>query len=67
MEKLGKTLPPGKIAESWEISAHPVRMGRVSNGIFRGMTLEKLADTHWEEILGSSRTAGSPGKFPLLI
>ncbi|HRX41654.1 MAG TPA: class I mannose-6-phosphate isomerase, partial [Clostridia bacterium] len=38
LENLGKKLPEGIVAESWEIACHPSGMGVVSNGPLKGRT-----------------------------
>lgn len=54
----------GKIAESWEISAHPNGESIVQNGKFEGMTLAELCQRYPDDILGPNRLED---KFPFLI
>jgi len=62
----GKPLPPGRIGESWEVSAHPEGETVVAEGPMGGRSLARLAREHPEELLGS-RIAGRWDRFPLLI
>lgn len=64
----GRELPPGKIAESWEISAHEDGTAVVENGRFAGQTLVQLHDQLGIDLIGiNSQWAQERGKFPLLI
>jgi mannose-6-phosphate isomerase len=68
LEKLGRTLPPGIVAESWEISGHPSSPTRVANGPLAGKTLPDVLDLLGEDLVGRhSRAMLARGKFPLLI
>lgn len=67
LETLGKILPKGNVAESWEIASHPAGSGIVSNGIFKGQTLDNLVLQYGFEILGKSLFKDKNSKFPLLI
>ncbi|NLU53368.1 MAG: class I mannose-6-phosphate isomerase [Clostridiaceae bacterium] len=67
LEKLGKVLPDGIVAESWEISAHQDGMGIVAEGPFEGRTLKELADEYKEQLLGSLSYSKYKEKFPLLL
>ncbi len=62
--KLGRELPPGDVAESWEIAAHPNGQTTVANGPHAGCTLADLRQRWGERLLGSSVDSKS---FPLLI
>ena len=65
---LGKTLPPGdRIGESWEVSAHPLHVSRVSEGPFTGASLTQLWDLHRREFLGIRNSKPDRQRFPLLI
>ncbi|MDF2672763.1 MAG: mannose-6-phosphate isomerase, class [Clostridiales bacterium] len=66
LEKLGKRLPEGITAESWEISTHPDGISSIANGEFRGQLLTDLIDRFEKEILGTELYTTSV-KFPLLI
>ena len=66
--KLGRKLPPGIVAESWEISGHPDAPTAVENGPLAGQTLPQLLETWGEQLVGShSREMLACNKFPLLI
>ncbi|MCI0395082.1 MAG: class I mannose-6-phosphate isomerase [Chloroflexi bacterium] len=63
-----RPLPPGKIAESWEIAAHPAGTTVVANGIYAGLPLHELHAQLGQALTG--RRAGWTerlGRFPLLI
>jgi len=68
LEQLGRTLPPGIIAESWEIAGHADGTSVVDNGPYAG---KKLTEVHAElglDLIGTRNTwAQERGKFPLLI
>ena len=36
LERLGRSLPEGIVAESWEVSAHPDGVSIIANGEFAG-------------------------------
>jgi mannose-6-phosphate isomerase len=63
--KLGKKLPEGIVAESWEVAAHPDGMSRVSNGRLKGMTLQDLFVNMKTELCG--RALFNSERFPLLL
>lgn len=67
LEKIGKQLPEGKVAESWEISCHPAGVSIVSNGIYKGVPLPDLIKSCGRSIIGASLNEGALLKFPLLI
>jgi mannose-6-phosphate isomerase len=65
---LGRSLPPGKIAESWEISGHPSSPTPVSNGPLAGQTLPEVLNRLGTELVGKrSQAMLARGKFPLLV
>lgn len=66
LEKLGKKLPEGITAESWEISSHPDGISTIANGEFMGQLLTDLINRYGKEIVGTELYQAS-GKFPLLI
>lgn len=67
-ELLGRDLPEGKIAESWEISAHPNGRTPVLAGPLAGTYLDDLQRNHGEALVGSrNRDALARDRFPLLI
>jgi len=66
--KLGRPLPPGTIAESWEIAAHPDGESVVENGRFAGLTLSQLHQQLGLDLIGRHNDwAQQRQKFPLLI
>lgn len=67
LEKIGKKLPEGIVAESWEVSCHPDGLSVVDNGRFEGVPLRELIRQYPYEILGSALEAKHFEKFPLLI
>lgn len=67
LEKLGKVLPEGIVAESWEISCHPDGVSVVDNGDFEGMTLPDLIKKYGKQLVGNSLPEKDIEKFPLLI
>ncbi len=67
LEKLGKTLPEGIVAESWEISGHPDGLGVVSNGSLKGKTIPELLEKYGQEFAGTAVPPSSLIHFPLLV
>lgn len=66
--KLGRKLPPGIIAESWEISGHPSSPTRVNNGPLAGQTLPEVLNLLGLDLVGRrSQPMLDRGKFPLLV
>lgn len=63
-EKIRNNLPKGRIGESWDIACHVNGMSIVSNGKYKGVTLDNLIKLEEEKVLG---TKISKEKFPLLI
>lgn len=59
-----RPLPPGRYAESWEISDRDEGMSRVVNGKWRGKTLRELCHQLKEKLVGKEKNWE---KFPLLI
>ena len=67
-EKLGRALPDGIVAESWDIAAHPNGSSMVNAGSLQGKTLGEVMALWGEALVGSnSQQALELGKFPLLI
>lgn len=65
---VGRRTPPGKIAESWEISAHPSGPTPVRDGAFAGRMLADLQRELGTALVGRrSREALARERFPLLI
>ncbi len=68
LEKLGRTLPEGPIAESWEIAGHEAGTTVVSNGRYRGKPLTEVQAELGLNLIGSNCAwAQERSKFPLLI
>lgn len=71
LEKLGKSLPDGIVAESWELSCHPDGESIIANGIYKGKSLSWFIEEHGYEAVGTSvgkPFSWKPGdRFPLLI
>jgi mannose-6-phosphate isomerase len=65
---LGRTIPDGVVAESWDISAHPNGQTTVANGPLQGLTLQEVQEKLGQDLVGSrNQRALELGKFPLLI
>ncbi len=68
LENLGRTLPPGQVAESWEIAAHEDGASIIANGHFKGKSLSELHEILGLDLIGrESQWAQERGKFPLLV
>lgn len=68
LEKLGRTLPAGKTAESWDIAAHEDGTAVVNNGSYTGQSLTAIHEVLGLDLIGSNNTwAQERNKFPLLI
>jgi len=67
LERLGRKLPPGNVAESWEISAHPDGVSVICNGPLAGLTLPELLEKAGEEVLGRALEPAFRQRFPLLV
>jgi mannose-6-phosphate isomerase len=66
LEKIyNRSLPEGKVAESWEISCHGHDLSVILNGEFEGRTLDYLMKNYKHELLG--KNSADYDKFPLLI
>lgn len=66
LEKLGKKLPGGIVAESWEISSHPDGVSRIANGDYAGWLLTDMIERFREDLIGSEINT-APGRLPLLV
>lgn len=68
LERLGRDLPEGIIAESWEIAGHDDGTSVVEHGFWAG---KKLTEVHAElglDLIGRKNAwAQERGKFPLLV
>jgi len=67
LEKLGKKLPEGKVAESWEISCHPDGENVIANGQFQGMKLSEYINAMQHKAMGTDISWKPGDRFPLLI
>ena len=67
LETLGKSIPEGKVAESWEIASHPDGTGIIDNGEYEGLALNELVSRFGKEILGTAIYEDENTRFPLLI
>ena len=69
LEKLyHRELPPGIIAESWEISGHPTAATVVDRGKWQGQSLPKVLAALGEKLVGTrAQWALERHKFPLLV
>jgi len=67
LEKLGKKLPDGIIAESWEISSHPDGESKVLSGEYEDLSIAELTKKFGRDIVGSELPQKDLKKFPLLI
>lgn len=67
-ERLGRALPPGIVAESWEIAAHEDGDSVVTNGRFAGQPLTAVYAALGLDLIGHNNAwAQERGKFPLLV
>jgi mannose-6-phosphate isomerase len=67
-EKLGRHIPDGIVAESWEIAAHPNGSSIVNSGPLAGKSLAQVQEELGLALLGTrNETALARGKFPLLV
>lgn len=63
-----RTLPPGVVAESWEVSGHPATPTTADRGPLRGRSLPELAARFGEALVGRRGSAASAtAGFPLLV
>jgi mannose-6-phosphate isomerase len=67
LEKLGKALPEGKIAEAWEVSSHSDGLSIISNGIFQGFSLKELIEKCPQDVMGLEIWKHYKTYFPLLF
>ena len=67
LERLGRSLPEGIVAESWEVSAHPDGVSIVANGEFAGFSLPELLVKYGKLIIGTKLPEEYIHQFPLLI
>ncbi len=63
-----RVLPPGIVAESWEISGHTSSATRVDAGAMKGRTLPEVLDAWGLDLVGTHSAAMlARGRFPLLV
>ena len=67
LESIGKKLPKGVVAESWEVACHPKAVSTIANGAFRGKSLQEIIEVYRGEIIGKKLPKEDLGKFTLLI
>ena len=67
LEKLGKVLPEGIVAESWEVSCHPDGISVIANGEFEGMSFPDYIDKFQYSVMGTDIGWNPNNRFPLLI
>lgn len=68
LEALGRRLPAGIVAESWDISGHPSSPTAVDAGPYQGRLLSELLDELGLDLVGMrNRVALERGRFPLLV
>lgn len=68
LEQLGRKLPAGIIAESWEIAGHEDGTTAVTNGRYAGKLLTEVQAELGLDLIGTNCAwAQERGKFPLLI
>ncbi|MFZ5986936.1 MAG: type I phosphomannose isomerase catalytic subunit [Bacillota bacterium] len=67
LEKLGKELPDGIVAESWEVSCHKDGQSIIANGIFEGTALVDLVKKFGSRVIGDLMNKEYIENFPLLI
>ncbi len=64
----GRKLPPGKVAESWEISGHPTAPTAADAGYWAGKALPEIFAELGEKLVGRrGQWALERQKFPLLV
>ena len=64
----GRDLPPGTVAESWEISGHPNGSTAADHGFWEGQPLPAILDALGERLVGArAGWALARRKFPLLV
>lgn len=65
---LGRHLPPGIVAESWDVSGHPDSPTRVASGFWHGRTPSEVMAEMGVDLVGTRNAAMlARGRFPLLI
>ncbi len=67
LEKLGKILPDGITAESWEISSHPDGVSTIANGEMAGLPFPDYLKRFGGDAIGSALPEHYSAQFPLLV
>ncbi len=67
MERYGKSLPEGDVAESWEVSARADGGSRIANGCWAGKDLGDVIERFTDSVLGKTVVAKTGSVFPLLF
>ncbi len=68
LERIGREIPDGIIAESWEIAAHKDGESTVTNGALAGKRLSEVQTMYGLDLIGTRNAwAHERGLFPLLI
>ncbi|HHX24103.1 MAG TPA: class I mannose-6-phosphate isomerase [Thermoanaerobacterales bacterium] len=60
LKKLGKSVPEGRLAESWELSGIPGSESKIANGPLKGHTLTDVLRKYGKLVLGDKIKAGLP-------
>ena len=66
--KLGRQIPEGIVAESWDIAAHPNGTSAIRRGPLAGQSLDAVQHALGERLVGRrNRYALAQNRFPLLV
>jgi mannose-6-phosphate isomerase len=65
LESVGRSIPSGKIGESWEISDFETDISLIENGELKGMSLRECFAQYKVELFGEAFSKDS--SFPLLV
>ncbi|MCL2741170.1 MAG: hypothetical protein FWE70_03550, partial [Oscillospiraceae bacterium] len=52
LAEYGKSLPSGRLAESWELSVLPSGLSRVADGPLAGLSLREVLGADWARYMG---------------
>jgi len=64
---IGKTLPPGKIGESWEASTHRNGVSTIASGSLKDLRLDKAIAGNLKEMLGERILSRGYDTLPVLV
>jgi len=67
LEKFGRTLPAGKVGESWEISCHPDGVNVIANGKYIGIPLTDWLKAYKDKAVGRDIYRRHETRFPILV